>query len=145
MRTWLPGLAAAGALMLAPQAALASGPSAGDNQYTDPLAGKTTSTTHHTKPPPPKTTSSPASTPPASTPPPAAPASGSTGTATPTPAPLASSTATTGTAAASTGTTAKHSKGTLPMTGFGAWLEAALGAALTGTGLALRRRRASSR
>jgi LPXTG-motif cell wall-anchored protein len=139
MTTWLPAVALSVTLGIAPTAALATGPSAGDNQYTDPLAGQsghTTSTTHHTTPPP-KTTTSPATTQPPTAPTtsPAAPAptttTSGTSAATSTPAGTSSTVAT---------TTAKADPKTLPLTGYDTALGAALGALMLGAGLVVRRR-----
>jgi LPXTG-motif cell wall-anchored protein len=141
MTTWLPAVALSVTLGIAPATALATGPSAGDNQYTDPLAGQnghTTSTTHHTTPPP-KTTSSPASTPPPAqtTTSPEAPAAPTTSATT-----TSSSSASTSSTTASTAATskAKADPKTLPMTGYDSALGAALGAVLLGAGLLVRRR-----
>jgi len=111
-------LALVAAVIAGPAAAIAvagNGPSAGDNQYTDPLS---TSTTTHSTPPP-------ASTTPATAPaPPTAPATAPTAT-------LASST---------TSTSSGSSSKTLPMTGYDGWAGALLGAGLLGAGFAVRRR-----
>jgi hypothetical protein len=111
-------LAFAAALALGPIAAAlaSSGPSAGDNQYTDPLSNTTTAT-HQTAPPPVTTTAAP----PAQT----------------TPPPVAT------TADPTTTTTAKGDPKTLPMTGYDAWLGGAFGLFLTAGGIAVRRRYAS--
>lgn len=107
-------------VVLAP-AALAGG-SAGDNQYTDPLAG-----THHSG-----TSSSPAGA--------------NTTTSSPTPssspatsAPTATVATTTTTTPAAT-TTSKAAAKTLPFTGYSDWEAGALGALLVVGGLSLRRR-----
>jgi LPXTG-motif cell wall-anchored protein len=135
MRTWLPAVLLAAAIGVAPPAALANGPSAGDNQYTDPLAGKTTTstqtttTTHTTPAPAPTTTPAPSTSSPAPAP----------ATTAATPSTTSSSTsATSTTTVASTG--AGDPSGTLPMTGFNAALGAALGALLLGVGVLVRRR-----
>lgn len=115
-------LALVAAVIAGPAAAIAvagNGPSAGDNQYTDPLS--TSTTTHHSTPPPP---------PPASTTPATAPAPATAPTTAPT-ATLASST---------TSATSGSSSKTLPMTGYDGLAGALLGAALLGTGFAVRRR-----
>jgi hypothetical protein len=115
-------LALVAAVIAGPAAAIAvagNGPSAGDNQYTDPLS---TSTTKHSTPPPP-----PASTTPATAP---APATATAPTTAPT-ATLASST---------TSATSGSSSKTLPMTGYDGLAGALLGAGLLGTGFAVRRR-----
>jgi hypothetical protein len=114
-------LALVAAVIAGPAAAIAvagNGPSAGDNQYTDPLS---TSTTTHSTPPP------PANTTPATAP---APATATAPTTAPT-ATLASST---------TSATSGSSSKTLPMTGYDGLAGALLGAGLLGTGFAVRRR-----
>lgn len=132
MRTWLPAVVAAVIAGAPAPAALANGPSAGDNQYTDPLAGQTTShttSTTHTTPPPAQTTSTPAATsPPATTP----------ATSAPSPAPTAA-TGATGTTAVGAAT-GKADPKTLPLTGFDATLGAGVGFLLLGAGLLARRR-----
>jgi LPXTG-motif cell wall-anchored protein len=114
------------ALMLCavPAALAGSGPSAGDNQYVDPLAGThTTSGASSTT----NTASAPS-------------------TASPTPAPAVSSAApVTSTPdfadpSGTTTTTTADPSGKLPRTGYDAWLIAALGAALAAGGIAIRRR-----
>jgi hypothetical protein len=126
-RAWF-ALALVLAAIVPPAVALANGPSAGDNQYTDPLAGtKTTkSTTTATTAPQPTTT-------PQTTTTPAAPSPGSTGSLSSSPP-----TATSSSASTTTGASSSHS-GTLPMTGFDAWLGLAVGAGLIGAGVAVRR------
>jgi cobalamin biosynthesis Mg chelatase CobN len=112
-------LALVAAVIAGPAAAIAvagNGPSAGDNQYTDPLS--TSTTTHATAPPP-------ASTTPATAPTPAA-------------APTTAPTATL--ASSTTSSTSGSSSKTLPMTGYDGWVGALLGAGLLGTGFAVRRR-----
>jgi hypothetical protein len=99
-----------------PAAALAdSGPSAGDNQYVDPLAGTGTSTTaHHAKPAP----------------------------STSTPVPGATSTLSDSSPLTSSGppaTAAGSDPATLPVTGDDALLVGVLGFALAGAGVAARR------
>src|SRR5262249_22279032 len=121
---------------IAPPAALANGPSAGDNQYTDPLAGQTTTTTHtptstQTTPPPTSTSPSPSSG--SSSAAPAATPATSSSTST-----TAATTSTT--SATSTSTAAGDPQQTLPMTGFDAAIAAALGALLLGAGVLIRRR-----
>lgn len=117
----------------APAVALAdSGPSAGDNQYLDPLA----STTPAAKP---KTVTTPTST----------------GTATTTPAPTTtppastqtqtSSATATGATASPTATTSGAASRTLPYTGYEAWLVIGVGAGIAGAGVAIRRRGLGSR
>lgn len=101
-----------------------SGPSAGDQQYVDPLSGSSshhTSTTH--------TTTAPASAP--------APVAS-------TPTSTASAATATATATASASTTTGATGRTLPFTGYDTPLAVALGAGLAGGGLLLRRRLASS-
>jgi cytoskeletal protein RodZ len=115
-------LAVVAALALGPiAAALASGgPSAGNNQYSDPLAN-TTPTTHQAAPPPATTTPTPTSTPaPVTSAPPVTSTADPTTTADP----------------ATTTTTGK----TLPMTGYDAWLGGAFGVFLVAGGIAVRRR-----
>jgi LPXTG-motif cell wall-anchored protein len=126
LTTWLLVLGAA--LALGPVAALATGPSAGDNQYTDPLGGtapaKTTKTTT-TAPPQQTTTSSSApATVPSSTP------TLITGPA------VTSSTDPT----ATTATTKTGKSHTLPNTGYDGWLGGLLGAGLVAIGFGVRRR-----
>jgi hypothetical protein len=116
-------LAVAAALALGPIAvALANGgPSAGNNQYSDPL-GNTTTATHRSAPPPAATT-------------------------TPTPAPTTSppvAATADPTTTATTSTTSTTSAGkSLPMTGYDAWLSGAFGVFLVAGGIAVRRRYAS--
>jgi LPXTG-motif cell wall-anchored protein len=114
-------LALVAAVIAGPAAAIAvagNGPSAGDNQYTDPLS---TSTTTHSTPPPAASTT------------PAAPPAHATATA-PTTAPTA--TLASSTTSAASGSSSK----TLPMTGYDGLAGALLGAGLLGAGLAVRRR-----
>ena len=87
--------------------------SAGDQQYVDPLGCPTTSTS--SAPPPTTPTTTPAQQ-------------------TPTPATVASATTTTPTSA-----DPKSSSGKLPYTGLELWPSVALGVALFGAGVALRR------
>jgi cytoskeletal protein RodZ len=115
--TWLVVL---GVLALfGASSALAAGPSAGDQQYVDPLTGSTTPSSHSNTPSSSSSTASPTPT-----------ASSSSATS--------SSTASTATGTASTGSTAT-SAATLPRTGYDGWLAAAIGAGLVGAGLAIRR------
>jgi LPXTG-motif cell wall-anchored protein len=131
--TWLLVLAAV--LLSVPAAAMAT--SAGDNQYTDPLAGQGN---HHgsggSQTPTGSTPQTPAPTP-APTPTPTA--SSSSGNST---TPLsASSTATSPSGATTVATNASAaSSRTLPRTGFDAGLGAAIGVSLIGIGLMTRRR-----
>ncbi len=117
--------------LLGPAAALANGPSAGDQQYIDPLGG---GTHHHSKSNggSSSATTTP-STPTATSPPPAT----VTPTTTTTTATSASSTP------ATTSATASHSHDpagkTLPFTGFDVWLSAGLGLGLLAFGFYLRR------
>jgi LPXTG-motif cell wall-anchored protein len=125
--TVLAVLAAAGG----PTSAVAladSGPSAGDNQYVDPLAGTSTtksktSTTH----------SATGTTP-------AAPTSTISATPAVTPAPVATTATSTATTAA---TTATSTDASLPRTGDDTWLIAVLGVGMAGAGVVLRRRAAA--
>jgi hypothetical protein len=111
---------------LGPAAALAaSGPSAGDNQYTDPLKSTTTTAS---KPAKTATTTTTQSTQPPST------SSGTINTAPPT----ATATPTAPIATTASGTTSNSA--TLPRTGYDGWLAAALGAGLVVAGFAVRRR-----
>ncbi len=103
-----------------PASALASSsPSAGDNQYTDPLA---TSPPQPTTAPAPTTSSSPATT------------SSTQATSQPAPTSTTASSASTGPAAAS------DPAPQLPYTGDDVWLLAAAGAGIAGAGVVLRRR-----
>jgi LPXTG-motif cell wall-anchored protein len=117
------------ATVLGPAAALAaSGPSAGDNQYTDPLKSTTTTAS---KPAKSASTTTPAATPPPST------SSGTINTA----PPVATATTTAPTATiATTASSATSTSATLPRTGYDSWLAAALGAGLVAAGLSVRRR-----
>ena len=115
-----------------PAVALAdSGPSAGDNQYTDPLASTTTSTASLQSTPPTSVTQSTTLT---STTPVASP--------TTTPVQTATSTSAAPATATSTATTAGASK-SLPHTGYDLPLVFVLGAAVTGAGALIRRRAAA--
>jgi hypothetical protein len=132
--------------MLGPTSALANGPSAGDQQYIDPLGGNTGSQHSHTSTNGAGSTStSPASTPPATTPPATTPAAVTTTPATVTTTASTAATATTSTstsAAPTASSTAKKSAAdpqTLPMTGFDVWLAGAIGLGLAALGLSLRR------
>ena len=128
--------------LAAPMVALAGGGSAGDQQYTDPLANqhKHSTTT---------TTSSPAAS---STPAPAPAPTTSTATPAPTPTSSAATTsttpATTPTATIATGTSTPATTGAkqLPYTGYDSALAAGLGFVLVlgGAGLRLRSRRSSA-
>jgi hypothetical protein len=116
-------------VLLGAAAALANGPSAGDQQYIDPLSGSH----HHSKS---NTSSGSSSTTPTVTP----------TTSTPAPATVTPTTSTTATSASSTPSTTTTSSGshdpsgkTLPFTGFDVWLAAALGLGLLTTGVYLRR------
>ncbi len=110
-----------------PASALASSsPSAGDNQYTDPLA---TSPPQPTTAPAPTTSSSPATT--SSSP---ATTSSTQATSQPAPTSTTASSASTGPAAAS------DPAPQLPYTGDDVWLLAAAGAGIAGAGVVLRRR-----
>ena len=113
-----------GLMLLAP-AALATGPSAGDQQYTDPLGGSNGQSNGSSTTPSSSNSTAPAT--------PAAPSTSSAPTAV-----AASSTSATTTSPSSTasGTAASDA---LPRTGFNAWLGAAFGVALLGAGLAVRR------
>jgi hypothetical protein len=130
--TWILVLAALG--LAVPAATLAAGGgSAGDQQYTDPFAGTPhpAGSTHTATTPPPTTTPAPTTTAPA----PAA--------STPAPAPSttplpAAPPATAVTSTASAPTTARPT--TLPFTGYDSWLAGALGVAMIGAGVILRRR-----
>jgi LPXTG-motif cell wall-anchored protein len=133
--TWLLALGAL--LLLGPGAALASGPSAGDQQYTDPLGG---SSTPSSQPSSSSSSSSGSGTSSGSSAPVTQGTSASAGSSSPT-ASTTTSTSTGATTAATTGTTTSSaSTSTLPRTGFDAWLAAGLGLALLGTGVAVRRR-----
>jgi hypothetical protein len=111
-----------------PAVALASGPSAGDQQYVDPLAGSNPGSTHsgggQSPTAPSSTSSAPASTPTSSA---ASSSASSTG----------SSTTTTGT---STGSTSQATSGdSLPVTGYDAPLAVLTGFGLLALGTCLRR------
>lgn len=125
----------AGAVALSiPAATLASGGgSAGDQQYTDPFAG--TSTPTRTSHPPTTVTSPPAS--PTTT---AAPTITVAPTPTPTPSPATATATGTPTSDPSPTPTATTAANQLPYTGYDSGLAGALGLALVGGGLALRRR-----
>ncbi len=116
MRNLMTALCLFGALaILVPAAALATGPSAGDQQYVDPLGGS-----HHGST---TTTTAPTTTTPAATP------SSSTPTAT-------TSSASTTTATGSSGSTGSK---TLPFTGMNVWLAAGIGVFMLALGAGLRR------
>jgi hypothetical protein len=115
-------------LALAPAVALATGPSAGDNQYTDPLKSTTTA---HTTPPPTSTTT--AAPPPAATPPPVS-------TAPATPVPAQAPTATTAATTTSTSVATPTDPSSLPRTGYESWLAALLGGGLVALGFGIRLR-----
>jgi LPXTG-motif cell wall-anchored protein len=123
--SWLLVVAALG--LIGAAGALAT--SAGDQQYIDPLSGSTT--THHSTPAPSSSSSSGSSS--SST---QGSTAGSTAASTPSAATSASTTATTATTAT---TGSQSSAATLPRTGFDAWLAAALGLVLFGTGVIVRR------
>ena len=113
-------LAFAAVLTLGPAGAVACDPtSAGDCQYTDPLANTTTTTATHQPAPPPVTTA------PATTPQYTAPATTSAD-----PAPTTTATTTSG-------------KKTLAFTGYDAWVAGALGVILVAAGISVRRRYAA--
>jgi hypothetical protein len=106
------------ALAVGPAGALACSPtSAGDCQYTDPLANTTTTTATHTTAPPPVTT--------------------------PATAPQYTAPATTAADPTTTTTSTITSSKTLPFTGYDAWLGGALGVFLVAGGVAIRRRSAT--
>jgi hypothetical protein len=114
-----------------PAVALASGPSAGDQQYVDPLAGSNPGSTHsgggQSPTAPSSTSSAPASTPTSSAASSSASSASSTG----------SSTTTTGT---STGSTSQATSGdSLPVTGYDAPLAVLTGFGLLALGTCLRR------
>lgn len=115
-----------GLMLLAP-VALASGTSAGDQQYTDPLGGSNASNGGSANSSNSGSNSSAPSSPPASSAPPSPTATAATTSASVTAA--SPSYAASGTAASAA----------LPRTGFNAWLGAAFGVVLLGTGLAVRR------
>ena len=124
-------------LLCAPAAALAQGGggSAGDQQYTDPLAGTTTgsqtqpaSTTPASSP---TTTSAPATSTPSSTTPGSPTSSGQATTSAPATSDSAAPTATT-----ASGTT--DSQKTLPFTGINLFALAGVGLGLTASGLLIR-------
>jgi hypothetical protein len=124
--SWLLVLAALA--LSGPAAAFANGPSAGDNQYTDPLAG------HHNH--------SGGGTHTSTTPPPATPtAASSSGASSATLSPTTpSSSASAATTTSATTAATSSSSQTLPVTGFDAALAAVIGVSLIGIGLMTRRR-----
>ncbi len=145
-RRLLTWLLLAGTLALPlPAAALASGGSAGDQQYTDPFAGTSpttathpgtaaqtttgTSSSYQTSSTPPATASTPPAT--ASTP-----ATSSTPPATTSPPPTSAAPAPT----SSTVPTATIAHGRLPYTGYESWLAGALGFTLAAAGVVVRLR-----
>jgi LPXTG-motif cell wall-anchored protein len=125
--------------LLGPAAALATGPSAGDQQYVDPLGGSHSSGgSHHSSG---GSHSSGSSTTPSST-------ATTPGTSPTTPsagATVSSSTTTTTASASPTATTASTSATSakdpksLPRTGFDVWLAVLIGAGLLSSGLIVRR------
>ena len=117
--------------LLGAAAAFATGPSAGDNQYTDPLGSSSTSSTTSSAPAPTSTAPPPSSTssPPASQ---GTPASGSSS--------ATSATPTASTTTVSSSSTTGQATSTLPRTGFNALLAVAVGLGLLATGIGLRRR-----
>ena len=119
MRKPLVSLLVLAALVSGPAIALASGPSAGDNQYTDPLNGTTTAT---------HTSSAPSSSPASSSSSPASASSAPTGT---------SASSTPSQASTQPAATTANTK-TLPYTGLNVWLGAAVGIGLVGIGLGVR-------
>jgi cytoskeletal protein RodZ len=123
------------AALLAPAAVLAKGPSAGDQQYTDPLAGSGHTTTQSQ--PTPTSTSTPPST---GT---SAPASSPVPTATTSSTPSSSSSATSSTSGTTTGSTSSASGSTsgtpMPVTGYDLPLAILAGAGLLASGVCLRR------
>src|SRR4030081_1324903 len=112
------------ALMLLSPAAVAAGPSAGDQPYTDPLAGSNGSNSSSNG----SASNGSSSSTPAS--------SGSSSSAA---SSASSSTSATPAALTPPATTAQATGSTLPRTGFNAWVGAAFGVALLGAGLAVRR------
>jgi len=116
-------LIALGALaLIAPATALAGGPSAGDQQYIDPLAGSSHHGSSHPQTP---SSSSSASTAPATVP--AATSSTPSGTSSTISSSVTSS------------STARDPSNNLPMTGFDALLAAIVGACLLASGALLLR------
>jgi hypothetical protein len=123
------------AVLMAPAAAVASGPSAGNQQYTDPLAGSTTPT------PPSGSHGSSAGSPgaPAARSAPSAasaPATSSAPGIVQTTSPSSAIPDATGSPSTSSATASAH---TLPTTGYELWVGAVLGAGLLSGGLAIRR------
>ncbi len=117
---------------LGPAVALASGPSAGDQQYVDPLGGSTGSSSNGSGSSSGNSSASGSGTAAASSPTATA-SAGSTTTPT--------STSSTGATSTTTGTTTASSR-TLPFTGFNVWEGAVIGVVMLGAGLLLRRRAA---
>ncbi len=125
----------AGAIVfLGPATALATGPSAGDQQYVDPLGGSH-SGSHHSSGGSHSTTQSPAPTTPTTATTPVS----STPTVSPTVTTTASTTTPPTATTASATSTAKDPPKSLPRTGFDALLAIAIGAGMSGAGLAVRR------
>jgi hypothetical protein len=121
--TWV--LTVVAMLAVGPALALATGPSAGDNQYTDPLK----STASHPPPPPATTAPPPVAAPPATS------SSDTATTTTPStiaPGPAAS--------AISSDTSPAATAPSLPRTGYDAWLAIPLGAGLISLGAGIRLR-----
>jgi cytoskeletal protein RodZ len=124
---------------LAQGAAIASGPSAGDQQYIDPLGGSNSSSgshhaSHSSHSSSSSSTSSQAPTPaPPTTTTPTVTAPSATAT------PSASTASTTPTATTASSPTAGDPSKTLPFTGFDASLGAAIGLSMLASGLYLRR------
>jgi cytoskeletal protein RodZ len=126
-------IAAIAVALLVPATVLASGSSAGDQQYVDPLAGSSPGSTHSGG----SSAPSPGSSAPASS-------SSSSATSSAASSPSSSSTTTTGTTTSSTSSTSQATSGnTLPVTGYDAPLAVLTGFGLLALGTCLRR--ASSR
>jgi LPXTG-motif cell wall-anchored protein len=121
--------------VLGPAAAIAGGPSAGDQQYTDPLAGTNTNGNGSSGSPSGSSGSSSSGSSSSSSSGSASSGSQSSGT----PVASSSSSSSTGTAATA-GSTSTSSSGSLPMTGFDAALGAVVGIGLLGAGVVVRRR-----
>ena len=119
---------------LGPAVALASGPSAGDQQYVDPLGGSTGSGNSGSGSSSSSSgSSSSGSGTVASSPSTATASAGSTTTP--------ATTTATGTASTTSGTTTSSTR-TLPFTGFNVWEGAVIGVVMLGAGALLRRRAA---